>query len=183
MVRNFWWGHDKGERKVHWISWEKLTSPKLHGGLGFRDIRCFNQALLARQAWRLIAEPNSLCAQLLKAKYYPNGSLTDTAFPSNTSPTWKGIEHGLELLKKGLIWRIGDGRTTKIWRNRWVAHGEKVEVIQKKNWNRLTYVHELLIPGTNAWNEALIRHVATEEDANAILKIHVPNQETSHFPA
>ncbi|EEE56362.1 hypothetical protein OsJ_05493 [Oryza sativa Japonica Group] len=137
----------------------------------------------ARQAWRLIAEPNSLCARLLKAKYYPNGSLIDTAFPSNTSPTWKGIEHGLELLKRGLIWRVRDGRTTKIWRNRWVAHGEKVEVIQKKNWNRLTYVHELLIPGTNAWNEALIRHVATEEDANAILKIHVPNQETSDFPA
>lgn len=91
MVRNFWWGHSSDERKVHWISWDKLTSPKYHGGLGFRDMNCFNQALLARQAWRLLTIPESLYARVLKAKYYPNGMLTDTSFPQVSSPSWKGI--------------------------------------------------------------------------------------------
>jgi DNA modification methylase len=63
----------------------------------------FNQALLARQAWRLIQKPNTLCAQLLKAKYYPNGSLIDTVFTGNGSTTWNAIEYGLQLLKKGII--------------------------------------------------------------------------------
>jgi hypothetical protein len=39
---------------------------------------------------------------LLKAKYYPSGELTDTAFITNPSPCWQGIMHGLELLKKAL---------------------------------------------------------------------------------
>jgi hypothetical protein len=52
----------------------------MQGGMGFRDLKLFNQALLARQAWRLIAFPDSLCARLMKAKYYPAGELTDTAF-------------------------------------------------------------------------------------------------------
>lgn len=183
MVRNFWWGHDKGERKVHWIGWEKLMSPKLFGGLGFRDIRCFNQALLARQAWRLLDNPDSLCARVLKAKYYPNGSLIDTAFPSGSSPTWKGIEYGLELLKKGLIWRIGDGRQIKIWRSQWVAHGENPVILQKKAWNRLKYVHELMLPETKTWNEPLIRHIVQENDASEILKIKMPGREMTDFPA
>jgi hypothetical protein len=83
--------------------------PKGYGGMGFQDLKLFNQPLLARQAWKLIQLPKSLCAKLLRARYYPNGELIDTVFPSEGSPTWKAMEHGLDLLKKGIVWRIGSG--------------------------------------------------------------------------
>jgi hypothetical protein len=69
--------------------------PKCHGGMGFRDLRLFNQALLAKQAWRLIEKSDSLCARLLKANYFPSRNLIDTAFIQNSSPCWQGIMHGL----------------------------------------------------------------------------------------
>lgn len=47
MIRDFWWGVEKGHRKVHWMTWEHMTRPKRAGGIGFRDMYCFNQALLA----------------------------------------------------------------------------------------------------------------------------------------
>jgi hypothetical protein len=119
MTRYFWWG-EGGQRKVHWLAWEKLLLPKCLGGLGFRDMRLFNQALLARQAWCLIQHSDSLCAQLLKAKYYPCGDLIDTVFPSDTSAMWRSIEHGLDLLKKGLIWRVRSGTKIQIWRDHWI---------------------------------------------------------------
>ena len=78
-----------------------MLRPKMRGGMGFKDLRLFNQALLARQAWRLIQYPESLCAQVLRAKYYPNGEITDTVFSGNASSTWQAIEYGLELLKGG----------------------------------------------------------------------------------
>jgi hypothetical protein len=110
LVRNFYWGAKDGKRKTHWKAWENLQKPKKQGGLGFRDIRVFNQALLARQAWRLITNHNSLCVRVLKAKYYPNGNLEDTIFSANASSTWQAISHGLELLRKrtymeGWKWR------------------------------------------------------------------------------
>lgn len=109
MNRNYLWGSKKCKRKAHWKSWGHLLKPKSRGGIGFRDLRLFNQALLARQAWRLLMFPGSLCARALHAKYYPNGNFEDTVFAGNPSSLWLGISRGLDLLKKGLIWRIRNG--------------------------------------------------------------------------
>jgi hypothetical protein len=87
IIRDFWWGDEENKRKMHWMFWEKITRPKSQGGIGFRDLRVFNQALLARQAWRLIQFPDSLCARIIKAKYYPSTHLLDTAFIKNASQT------------------------------------------------------------------------------------------------
>jgi hypothetical protein len=98
-----------------------MLRPKSYGGVAFHDMRLFNQALLARQAWHLIQFPNTLCAQLLKAKYFPNGSLIDTVFSGNGSATWHAIEYGTKLLKKGIIWRVGNGTYIRAWRDPWIT--------------------------------------------------------------
>lgn len=53
LIRNFWWGQKNEERKMAWISWEKLCLPKSQGGMGFKQLKQFNLALLANQGWRL----------------------------------------------------------------------------------------------------------------------------------
>ena len=136
-------GEDDNNKRTHWIAWERFTRCKSRGGLGFRDFQVFNQALLAKQAWRLIEYPESLCAKLMKAKYFPNGDLLDTAFPSQ-SPTWKAIMHGLDLLKIGVIWRVADGTKIKIWRHRWVPRMWSLQPIGRKRPCRLKWVSQLI---------------------------------------
>ena len=85
----------------------KKLAHKTKGGLSIRDSRVFNQALLAHQAWRLLIKPNSLCAQVLKARYYHDGRLEGTVFSGNASPTWQATPYGLEILNKGIVWHVG----------------------------------------------------------------------------
>lgn len=65
-VANYWWGSSADNHHMHWMSWERLTHPKCKGGMGYRDLRCFNLAMLGKQGWRLLTRPESLCTRVLK---------------------------------------------------------------------------------------------------------------------
>lgn len=42
------------------------------GGLGFKRTKVFNEALLAKLAWRMLHEKEAKWVQLLEAKYFRN---------------------------------------------------------------------------------------------------------------
>ncbi|KAL0006597.1 hypothetical protein SO802_008099 [Lithocarpus litseifolius] len=68
MIRNFWWGQKEEDKKIAWVRWEKMCEPKSNGGMGFRQLKQFNLALLAKQGWRLQTKQDSLAYKVLKAK-------------------------------------------------------------------------------------------------------------------
>lgn len=106
MIIRFLWGKGDGGGMC-WKKWEDLCRPMGNGGLGLRDIGCFNQALLAKQAWRLLTEPNLLLARVLLGKYCYGESLFDCRVKSGCSLGWRSIWWALQLLQKGLGCRWG----------------------------------------------------------------------------
>lgn len=56
-IRGYWWGFKNGRREVQWIPWEKMIMPKGFGGMGFRDLRLVNQALLTKKGLEIGSLP------------------------------------------------------------------------------------------------------------------------------
>lgn len=61
------------------------------GGLGFRDLEMFNLALLARQAWRVLNNPNTLSSLILKAAYFPETGIPEAKLGAHPSQIWRAI--------------------------------------------------------------------------------------------
>jgi hypothetical protein len=113
-------GHKENDSKMSWMSWERMGLSKSVGGLGFRDLECFNMAMLAKQGWRLLHHQDSLAAQFLKEKYYPNNSFLSAHLGARPSFAWRSIFKSRDLLREGLVWRVGNGESIKIWEDKWL---------------------------------------------------------------
>jgi hypothetical protein len=128
--------------------------------MGFRDLMCFNKALLAKQGWSL------------KAKYFPRGSFLDSGLGNKPSFAWRSIFGAIDLLQEGLIWRIGDGKKVKIWRHKWLNILTTYSI--QTPWVLFledSKVSELIDQDTKWWNRQLISSKFMTNEVEAILKI------------
>lgn len=129
VLTRFWWDDPDGKKKICWVSWDKLTKPKELGGLGLRDIQLFNQALLAKLAWRIITAPQSLLARVLTGKYCHRKSFLETEASQSISHGWRSILHGRDLLVQNLGKSIGNGLSTKLWKDSWITLDDNTKPI------------------------------------------------------
>lgn len=82
------------------MSWQKLCKGKLEGGLGFLVIEDFNSALLAKQLWRLLDNPEFLFAKVFKVGYYCNSNPMEQIRSYSPSYGWKSIISVRPLVRK-----------------------------------------------------------------------------------
>jgi hypothetical protein len=181
MLRKFWWGNTEGQRRTCWVSWEKMTQPKSDGGLGFRDIELFNLALLARQAWRLLQEPGSLSARVLKAVYYPDADLLEAELGSHPSQVWRSLLEGRDALKLGLIRRIGDGATTHAWRDNWLPREERMMPVAPRKQGAPQRVCDYIDNTTASWKEDKLEEFFWPMDVEVIKGIPLCTRRQEDF--
>ena len=181
LVRKFWWGSKQGQRKVAWISWDSMTMPKYKGGMGFRNIEIFNLALLAKQVWRILDDPLSLSARILKSVYFPNTDVLEADVGSNPSQIWRSLCEGRDILKLGLIKRIGDGTTTKVWDENWIPRDFQHRPICCISDSPPNMVSALINSVTRTWDVQKLREHLLPMDVEAVQQIPISNVRQPDF--
>ncbi|KAL0303026.1 UNVERIFIED_CONTAM: putative mitochondrial protein [Sesamum radiatum] len=163
-------------QSIHWLSWKKLCKDKNNGGVGFRTLKAFNLALLAKQAWRLITYPDSLLSQIMKAKYYPESDFFRAKCGGQPSYTWRSILASRDLIRQGARWKVGDGKLINIVSDPWLPRPLSFKLIMRpKTLQETSNVSELLIEEGRRWNEELLEKEFGEEDVQSIKSIEIPS--------
>ena len=90
-MNGFLWGRGATGKGVKWMTWARMFRPKGCGGLGVRELRKFNVAMLAKQCGRLLQESNVLESTIIKGQYYPNTSFLEAEVGKNPSYVWRRL--------------------------------------------------------------------------------------------
>ena len=95
------------ERKIHWRSWDKLSISKQEGGMGFRELRDFNLAMLAKQGWRMQQDHDSLLSKCFKARYFPRSTFLKAKVSPGCSYVWRSFVAAFPIPKRAIAGGLG----------------------------------------------------------------------------
>ena len=119
----------------------------------------FNEAMLAKQVWRLLHDQSSLIFQVFKAKYFPQGTVFD-AKKSSRSYAWQSILKARSIIEAGFMWRVGDGSTIRVYWDKWIPENFPSKIcLPQKIALRDVRVAELIDQDTKQWDGAKIDHL------------------------
>ncbi|GKU86405.1 hypothetical protein SLEP1_g936 [Rubroshorea leprosula] len=148
LRKSFLWGGKGDERKINWISWDKVCKKKEEGGLGVRDLRKFNLALMGKWWGRLAENGESMWKKIIVERYGNGGGHWQDWIAENrgVGSTWwrdvcdlnsmNGGSYG--WLKEGFRVIIGEGEPTG--HGSGIYHGGGTCLIgrRKRHWNYIT---------------------------------------------
>ena len=172
LAARFWWGSSDEKRRIHWCKWRVLCLPKDRGGLGFRDLEAFNQALLAKQVWRLIRNQNSLYFKVLKACYFPTCDILEAKCGSKASLIWRSFIWGRDVIKKGYRRRIGDGNKVKILKDPWIPRPNNFSFYDQPPIPEDLYVIDMK-NNDGSWDENLLQKILMKKTLELSYQFHV----------
>lgn len=153
-----------------------MSQAKIRGGMGFRDISSFNQALMAKQGWRLIQNPDCLAARVLKARYFQKADFLSASVGSNPSYIWRSMLWGRPVILNGYRWRIGNRENISVYRGNWISTPSTFKPFSSPEMPPDATV-SVLIDNENKWKTDLIQQNFLKEDADAILSIPQPRRQ------
>ena len=137
-----------------------MCTPKEKGGLGFRDLKAFNLALLAKQGWRLQMNSHSLVHRVLKARYFPNIDFLHAKLGTKPSFAWRSILAAHSVVNLGYCWQVGDGKSIGIWTDRWLPRPSTFRVLTPlAQLPTNTRVEYLIDQESGDWNLDLIHQI------------------------
>ncbi|GJZ58210.1 RNA-directed DNA polymerase, eukaryota, reverse transcriptase zinc-binding domain protein [Tanacetum coccineum] len=127
--KHFFNGHEVSSRKISWVNWNKVISPKEKGGLGVSSLYALNRGLLFKWVWRFLTQGSSLWARVIKAIHGMDGSIGDIRI-GNSKSCWSSIINEINVLSsKGiklmnyLRITLGNGVSTRLWDEPWHVEG------------------------------------------------------------
>ncbi|KAF7832322.1 uncharacterized protein G2W53_014655 [Senna tora] len=170
ILAHFFWGSDRSPNRPHMINWDKVCQPLHLGGLGVKKFEDFNQALVAKQIWRICTDDSTLLSRVMKAKYGETNSVLGFKCPNSASKQWKDIFSAKDLIVNNLQWQVGTGDRIDLNNPAW----PRPRQINSDGPQRVSD----LIDENHHWRVNVIRAIYNRQEANNILKMTISTRGT-----
>ncbi|MFS7909488.1 putative RNA-directed DNA polymerase [Helianthus anomalus] len=156
IMRGFLWCHGELKRGKAKVKWKDVCMPMLHGGLGLKLLRTWNQALISKHTWNIISRKDSLWVKWVYTYRLNNGNFWEVNRKMDTCWSWRKILEFRDSLRHHIIHQVGNGRNTSAWFDNWHPIGPLCNFVSHRNMceggmSRFSTVADIVEDGSWKW--------------------------------
>lgn len=154
--RHFFWNSNPSNNSIPLIAWDKVCHPKSSGGLGLRKTNPLNRAFIAKLGWNILTN-NNLWASLMRKKYLHNTDFLSCKPKSSDSTIWRHIFSQRKILRKGILWKLGNGKDINFWNDNWAIQSSLKNYLHNITVNIEDWVAYFILPSKNGTRQDYIK--------------------------
>ena len=69
---------------------------------------------------------------------------------------WRSILQVRDVINKGVVWRVGNGESIKIWEHKWLPELSNSYVVSPRIDTEVSLVKDLFVAGRRVWDPSLV---------------------------
>ncbi|GJR26775.1 RNA-directed DNA polymerase, eukaryota, reverse transcriptase zinc-binding domain protein [Tanacetum coccineum] len=138
MLKGFLWCQGELTKGKAKISWKSICKPKEQGGLGIKNLQVWNEVLIVKQLWKVIAKKDTLWVKWVNTENLKGKSIWEITAKTNSSAGWKEMLKLRDKIRKHVLWKIRNGMSINAWYDNWSPsdkHGKENLFSVKVVWN------------------------------------------------
>ncbi|GKA78875.1 hypothetical protein Tco_0785412 [Tanacetum coccineum] len=114
VLKGFLWNQGDMARGKAKIAWKTICKPKMKGGLGFKDLGTWNEVLLTKHIYNIVANKETLWVQWIHMVKVKKRSVWEIDVESNDSWIWKSLIGLREKVRNHIEHVIGNGENISV---------------------------------------------------------------------
>lgn len=122
----FLWSGSVEKDAMTLVSWKEVCSERKEGGLGIRQIRCWNKATLAKQIWSICTGHSYLWTSWMQKILLHGKNIWSAEIPIDCSFSWRKILQLRPHIEEFIKIKIGDDRQTSLFYDDWLQGGKTI---------------------------------------------------------
>ncbi|GJR94835.1 hypothetical protein Tco_0267009 [Tanacetum coccineum] len=119
LFKGFLWNNEDLQRRKAKVAWKEVCQPKQNGGLGLKPLESWNNALLVKHLWNVAAKKDSFWVKWVTTIKLKERSVLEVDKQANDSWIWKNLLDLRSMVRKNMMYKIGNGRKVSVWHVSW----------------------------------------------------------------
>ncbi|GJX65445.1 RNA-directed DNA polymerase, eukaryota, reverse transcriptase zinc-binding domain protein [Tanacetum coccineum] len=132
MLKGFLWCQGELTKGKAKISWKSICKPKEQGGLGIKNLQVWNEVLIVKQLWKVIAKKDTLWVKWVNTENLKGKSIWEITAKTNSSAGWKEMLKLRDKIRNHVLWKIGNGMSINAWYDNWSPSGTLCDIVTSR---------------------------------------------------
>lgn len=125
----------------------------------------------------MINNPDSLCHRVFKARFFPESSILEVRDSKCGSYAWKSILNARDVIRKGIVWCIGNGQSVRIKQDKWLPNqSSRTPISAFPEFPQDAKVSAFINSESGEWKKEVVQSNFLPHEAAAILGIPISSR-------